>query len=79
MQDEAHAFINYLCRKSVAEKNAEYIGYFSPIDSISRALVQDGTLPDLLPTAAQMEKMECFHDLGENRRKFDEMWTAVKG
>ena len=79
MKNEAMELINFLCREDNAMANASYIGYFSPVDSINRELVEEGELPDLLPSEEDMENMEVFHDPGDDISKFDALWTAVKG
>jgi len=79
MQAEAMQFIDYLCREDIAERNAAYIGYFSPIEGITEGLIEEGELPDLLPTEEQMENMDIFRDAGDRMAEFDKTWTAVKG
>ncbi|MCL2433700.1 MAG: ABC transporter substrate-binding protein [Clostridia bacterium] len=80
MKDAAHQFIDFLCRQEIAEMNAAYIGYFSPVMGVTEQLIEDGDLPGLLPTMEQMANMEPFRDASdEQATRLDEMWTQIKG
>jgi len=79
MQDEAARFIDFMCREDIALMNAEYIGYFSPIGTITEDLIAAGDQPDLLPTQAERDLMVAFTDPSQALREaMDKMWTSVK-
>nr|MDD6335517.1 ABC transporter substrate-binding protein [bacterium] len=77
MIPEAEQFINFLCREDIAKRNAEYIGYFSPVKGVTEGLVEDGTLPDILPAEDSYDTLEAFLDPGEDISKFDLLWTEL--
>lgn len=76
---EAELFINYLCRPEVAYKNADYIGYSTPI-----SLAKEKLSPEIknnkqaYPDQAQLKNCEVFDDLADSLAKYDKIWTEIK-
>ena len=79
--DAAYEYINFLCRPDIAARNAEYIGYSTPI-SEARALLPDEiknsevAYPDESVTSA--ENMEIFNDPSDVASLYSSIWTQVK-
>lgn len=79
--EQAYEYINFLCRPDIAAKNAEYIGYSTPI-SEARALlpeeVQNSEVayPDYAVLSAP--GMEMFNDPSDVISLYSSIWTQVK-
>ena len=76
---EAEEFINYLARPDVSLKNAEYIGYATPIPEAQEKLAE-AIQKDLAayPGNEILKNTEVFNDLAKNLVKYDKVWTEVK-
>lgn len=76
---EAEEFINYLSRPEVSRKNAEYIGYSTPIsearDMLANDIKNDATA---YPSGELIDKQEVFDDLTAVIAKYDKAWTEIK-
>lgn len=79
--EAAYQYIDFLCRPEIAAKNAEYIGYSTPI-SEARAL-----LPEEIQTSevaypseevTRNDNMEMFEDLSDVIELYSNIWTQVK-
>ena len=79
--DNAHKFIDYMCRADVALKNFEYITYSTPNDA-ARALIEDESIrnsPIAFPDLDDYEGLETFRYLGDAMDKvYYELWKQVK-
>ena len=79
--DNAHAFIDYMCRPEVALKNFDYITYSTPNDA-ARELIEDEDIknsPIAFPDLSQYNNLETFSYLGdEGDELYNEMWKDVK-
>lgn len=79
--EQAHQYINFLCRPDIAAMNAEYIGYSTPI-SAARELLPDEiknseiAYPD--ETILNGELMEMFNDPSDVVSLYSSIWTQVK-
>ena len=79
--DEAYQYINFLCRPDIAAKNAEYIGYSTPI-SEAKALLPDEiknsevAYPDY--AVLSQDSMEMFNDPSDVVSLYSSIWTQVK-
>ena len=79
--EEAHEYINFLCRPDIAAKNAEYIGYSTPI-SEARALLPEEVrnsevaYPSEETTSSSL--MEMFNDPSDIIGVYSSIWTQVK-
>lgn len=76
---EAEAFINYLTKPEVSLKNAEYIGYATPIPD-AQAKLQAEIQQNIAayPDDDILKNTEIFDDLADNLTKYDKLWTEVK-
>lgn len=79
--DEAYQYIDFLCRPEIAAKNAEYIGYSTPI-SEAKALLPDEiknsevAYPDY--AVLSQDSMEMFNDPSDVVSLYSSIWTQVK-
>jgi len=76
---EAELFINYMCDPEVAFRNADYIGYSTPISAARAKLppeVQND--PAAYPNLADIKNCEVFDDLADSLEKYDRIWTEIK-
>lgn len=76
--DLAHEFINYLCREDVALKNAEYVGYASPLPGVVAKLdshVRNDTA--IYPPDEVIENCEVLEDMGDFNAELDKLWTEI--
>lgn len=80
-QENAEAFINFMCREDIALKNFEYITYSTPNDA-ARALIEDEEIRNskiAFPTLSDYSGMETFQYLGEDADTlYNELWKEVK-
>ena len=75
----AHQFLNFLCREDIAKRNAEYIGYASPLPSVVAQLDEETRNdPAIYPPSAVIDNCEVFTDLGDFNQVLDRIWTEVK-
>ena len=79
--EQAHEYINFLCRPDIAAMNAEYIGYSTPI-SAAREMLPDEmknsevAYPD--ESVLNGELMEMFNDPSDIVSVYSSIWTQVK-
>ncbi len=78
-KEAAELFINYLCGVEVATKNAEYIGYSTPIKGVADNLGADyKDNPVTNPPQSVLENCEVYRDLGDLTEFYNELWIEVK-
>lgn len=78
-QDWAEAFINFLCDPDVNARNAEYIGYSTPISEGRKKLPEEMREdPSLYPNTDIIKKCEAFLDLGSTIKIYDKSWIQLK-
>ncbi len=76
--EAAHLFINYMCRPDVGLKNAEYIGYSSPIGKVREQLPAEITEDvAFYPGVEDLKNSEVFEDLSDTLVIYDRIWTEV--
>ena len=79
--DGAHQYIDFLCRPDIAAKNAEYIGYSTPI-SAARELLPDEIKKSEVAypkdEVISSPKMEMFNDPSDIIELYSSIWTQVK-
>lgn len=77
--ENAHAFIDFLCRPDVAQMNAEYIEYSSP-NQAAIELMGDEYLenPNLNPPQEVIDGCEFFHDIQDYITIYNTLWDQVK-
>lgn len=79
--EEAYEYINFLCRPDVAAKNAEYIGYSTPINEAKELLPDEIKNSEVAyPDASLLSnpKMEMFNDPSNIVELYSSIWTQVK-
>ncbi len=76
--EAAHLFIDYMCRPEVGLKNAEYIGYSSPIGKVREQLPKEITEDvAFYPGVDDLKNSEVFEDLSDALVLYDRIWTEV--
>lgn len=77
-QEGAEKFIDFMTRPDIAAKNAEYIGYSSPIPEAVELLDEEvKNDPTAYPSAEVLEKTEVFKDPMDIIKEYDRIWTEV--
>lgn len=79
--EQAYQYINFLCRPDIAAKNAEYIGYSTPISEAKELLPDEIKNSEVAyPDASVLEdeKMEMFNDPSDIISLYSAIWTQVK-
>ena len=80
-QENAEAFINFLCRPDIALMNFEYITYSTP-NTAAQQLIEDEDIRNstiAFPDASELERCETFRYLGdENDAVYNSLWREVK-
>ena len=79
--EEAHAFIDYMCRPDVAALNCEYLTYSTP-NTGAREYIEDEEVRDseiIFPDLSTAPEMETYTYLGEEMDKvYNELWIQLK-
>lgn len=79
--ENAHAFIDFMCRPDIALKNFEYITYSTPNEA-AKALIEDDDIRNssiAFPDLSQYDNLETFSYLGEEGDGlYNELWKKVK-
>ncbi len=75
----AHKFIDYLCSPEIAQKNVEYIGYSTPLES-AYELLDDEMKENKVayPDQEDLDRCVIYHDLGDFNSVYDNAWIQVK-
>ncbi|MGO1468978.1 MAG: ABC transporter substrate-binding protein [Tissierella sp.] len=74
----AEEFINFMSRPEISAKNAEYIGYSTPITEAKELLPED--LQNSLvayPQSYMIENVEIFKDPTDIIGEYDRIWTEI--
>lgn len=74
----AEKFINFMLRPEISAKNADYIGYSTPILEAKELLPED--MQNSLvayPTDDMIENVEIFKDPSDIIKVYDEIWTEI--
>lgn len=77
-KDNAEKFINFMTRPDISAKNAEYIGYSSPVGEAVRLLderVRDN--PVAYPSSEIIRNTEVFKDPYDIIETYDRIWTEI--
>lgn len=72
----AEAFINFMCKPEISAKNAEYIGYSTPIPAARELMGEKGHSEAAYPDVSKYQ-LEIFSDAGDANRLYDQIWTEV--
>ena len=77
-KEAAEMFINFMCRKDIAEMNRAYVNYSSPHTEVISELPDDKKNdPATNPPVDYLEKCELYRDVGQNEIR-DELYTKIK-
>ena len=79
--NNAHAFIDYMCRPDIAALNCEYLTYSTP-NTGARDYIEDEDVLDseeLFPDLSRISYLEAYSYLGEDMDKlYSELWIQLK-
>lgn len=75
----AEKFIDFLCRGDIAAINYEYVGYAIPNTAAIEILGEEeyNASPVNNPPQEILDKCEVFKYLGEDTKKYDQVWTEI--
>lgn len=79
--EQAYQYINFLCRPDIAAKNAEYIGYSTPISEARELLPEEIKNNEVAYPGEEVikaENMEMFSDPSDVAGLYSAIWTQVK-
>ena len=77
-KEAAEKFIDFMSRPGIAAKNAEYIGYSSPIPEAIELLPEDvKNDPDAYPNDDILKNTEIFKDPLDIIEVYDKIWTEI--
>lgn len=77
-KEGAEAFINFMTRPDIAAKNADYIGYSSPIPEAIEMLPEDLKNSKVAyPDPEIIENTEVFKDPADIVEVYDRIWTEL--
>lgn len=77
--ENAHKYIDFLCRPDIAAMNAEYIGYSTPISEARELLPEEMKNSEIAyPTEEVTATMEMFNDPSDVIETYSRIWTEVK-
>jgi spermidine/putrescine-binding protein len=80
--ENAHTFIDFLCRPDIAKLNFEEIWYCTPNSGTIELIAEED--PDLLedetlfPTQDIIDRCEFFGDILDVQKAYDTVWRAIK-
>ena len=77
-KESAEKFIDFMSRPDIAAKNAEYIGYSSPVPEAVALLPEDvQNDPDAYPNEDVLKNTEIFKDPLDIIQTYDKIWTEI--
>lgn len=78
--DEAHQFIDYLCRPDIAQQNTEWVGYSTPNSEVLKNIDPDlVSLEAFNPPDEVLDRCEVFLDQpDETKELMGDLWTQIK-
>ena len=77
-KDAAEKFIDFMTRPDIAAKNAEYIGYSSPIPEAVALLDKEvQSDPVAYPSDEDIKNTEVFNDVIDVIHIYDRIWTEI--
>lgn len=78
-KEEAYEYINFLCRPDIAARNAEYIGYSTPISEAKALLPEEIQENEVAyPDPSVLENLEMFNDPSDVIELYTTIWLEVK-
>ncbi|MFA5576869.1 MAG: spermidine/putrescine ABC transporter substrate-binding protein [Tissierellaceae bacterium] len=77
-KEDAEKFINFMCRPEIAARNADYIGYSTPIPEAIELLPDDMKESRVAyPSDQEIDNTEIFRDPMDIVVEYDRIWTEV--
>ena len=77
--ENAEAFINFLCRPDIAQKNCEAIWYSTPNTEAIKLMGEEYTSNTTMnPSAEDVANCEYFHDIQDFIAIYNALWQEVK-
>lgn len=77
--EEAMLFIDFMSRPDIAYRNADYVGYSTPISEAYELLDDEmKNLPTTYPDLETLPELEIFKDPGDFIGEYNRIWTEVK-
>ena len=77
--ENAHKYIDFLCRPDIAARNAEYIGYSTPISEARELLPEEIKTSEVAyPSEEETDKMEMFTDPSDVIKLYSSIWMEAK-
>ena len=77
--ENAYKYIDFLCRPDIAAKNAEYIGYSTPISEARALLPEEIRNSEVAyPSEEETDKMEMFTDPSDVIKLYSSIWMEAK-
>ncbi|MBC8535502.1 ABC transporter substrate-binding protein [Feifania hominis] len=77
-KENAEAFINFLCRPDIAQKNADYLGGISPVmEAAEQAPEHTKNNPCVNPSAEEIAKYEVFVSMSDVASEYEKIWSDV--
>lgn len=79
--EAAYEYINFLCSPEIAAKNAEYIGYSTPISEARELLPEEIKNSEVAYPSEEVtgaDNMEMFNDPSDVVELYSKIWTEVK-
>nr|WP_307993326.1 extracellular solute-binding protein [uncultured Niameybacter sp.] len=77
--ENAHKYIDFLCRPDIAARNAEYIGYSTPISEARALLPEEIRNSEVAyPSEEETDKMEMFTDPSDVIKLYSSIWMEAK-
>ena len=78
-KENAEAFINFLCRPDIAQKNCEAIWYSTPNTEAIKLMGEEYTSNTTMnPSAEDVANCEYFHDIQDFIAIYNALWQEVK-
>lgn len=77
--ENAHAYIDFLCRPDISALNAEYIGYSTPISEARELLPEEIRDSEIAyPAEEDTKNTEMFNDPSDIIDVYSRIWTELK-
>lgn len=77
--ENAHRFIDFMCRPDIAQMNCEFIEYSSPNKTAIELMGNDYiNNPNLNPPQETVDNCEFFHDINDFLPIYNSLWAQIK-
>ena len=77
--EAALAFIDFLCREDIAQRNYDYIHYCSPIHQVVEGLdEEEAANPAVNPSQEIIDRCDFFHDIMDYMDVYNKYWMEIR-